>query len=168
VTQRQRQCSLRLVVSRPKHRARSVHRRRHAQIPPSSWPRVTQTVSLSPQSPQHRDTSPSRPAQFSRTVCLSSLASASHFLDAGVIGSDTSRAFDAGPLAVAPLGLMCHTMLAATSLPFFFDHFFAFAPPSSLHMSHARAPYTCPHFTPSIPCRASSRHLPRCVSAHAW
>ena len=88
------------VVDCPKHHARSAHRRRRAHIPPSSWPRVTQTFSLSPQRPQHRDTSPclwhpsdslARPAQLSHTVCLSSLTSASHFLVTGTTGSDISR-----------------------------------------------------------------------------
>jgi hypothetical protein len=42
---------------------------------------------------------------------------------------------------------MCPTILthALPLVPF------AFAPPSSLRISHARAPYPCLHFTPSLP-----------------
>lgn len=40
-------------------------------------------------------------------------------------------------LSVAPLGSMCHTMLAYTLHLSFFDHFFVFTSPSSLRMSHA-------------------------------
>ena len=101
------------VITCPKHHAPSAHRRRHAHIPPSSWPRVTRTFSLSLQSPQHHDTSPclwrpsdslACPAQLSRTVCLSSLTSASHFLVVGTTGSNIScvlcRSFSHGATRV--------------------------------------------------------------------
>jgi hypothetical protein len=75
--------------------------------------------------------------------------------------------FYADFLAVALLGFMCDALLAHTLPLAFFDHRFALTPPSSLCISHVRAPYLCPHFTPSLPCRASPRHFLRCVSAHA-
>ena len=48
--------------------------------------------------------------------------------------------------------------MLARALPLaFFTHFFASALPSSLCISYAQAPHLCPHFTPYLPHRASSR-----------